>query len=114
MNPAVSPLVSDAVPSLFGASLRMGLAMALLLVAAWVLLRWRKKTQAPTREMEVLDRVFLTRGASAALLRVGKKRLLVGVSAEGVRLLSDLDGAEASPLPAFSAVMAETAGENRP
>ena len=113
MNPGAEALAaSDMVPSLLGASVRMAIAVAVLVAAAWVLLRWRKKVRAPQRDLEVLDRVFLTRGASAALLRVGARRMLVGVSADGVRLLRELDAAEpAAAAPAFGSVLAEATSD---
>ncbi len=100
--------VTEAVPSLVGPAIRVGIALALLCAAAWAVLRWHKKVGGPRRQLEVLDRAFLARGASVALVRVGGKRVLLGVSAEGVRLLRDLDPSErALPGLAFTEVLAE-------
>ena len=106
MIPAPDPLLTEsAVPSLLGAALRMGLAVAALALVAWGWLYWRRRVKDPTRDLEVLDRAFLARGASVALLRVGERRLLVGVSAEGVRLIGDLESVP--PAPSFDQVLTE-------
>jgi flagellar biogenesis protein FliO len=108
MTPPVDALaaVPVAAPSLVGAALRMAAALALMGAAAWAVLRWHRGARASRRQLEVLDRAVLTRGASVAILRVEGKRLLLGVSADGVRLLRDLD----TGLPCagdFKAVLAE-------
>lgn len=94
MQPVADVLAAPEAPSLAGAAIRMVLALAVVIAAAWVFLKWRQKASAPRRELEVLDRAFLARGASVALLRVGTRRLLVGVSGDGVRLVSKLDSGE--------------------
>ncbi len=112
MTPAIDALAAapDAAPSLVGAALRMAAALALLAAAAWFVLRWHRGARAGRRQIEVLDRAALTRGASVAILRVEGKRLLLGISADGVRLLRDLD----PDVPAaadFDAVLAEASGQ---
>ena len=91
MTPGLEPLASapDAVPSLLGAGLRIAGVLALLGVGAWFLVKRRGFTRT-ARSLEVVDRAFLARGASVALLRVGPRRLLLGITAEHVRLLRDL------------------------
>jgi flagellar biogenesis protein FliO len=108
MTPAVDALAvaPDVAPSLIGAALRTAAALALLGAAAWVFFRWHRGAGASRRQMEVLDRAVLTRGASVAILRVEGKRLLLGISADGVRLLRDLDPGAAGPAE-FKAVLAE-------
>ena len=77
---------------------------------AWAWFWWQRRVKGPSRHLEVIDRAFLARGASVALLRVGERRLLVGVSSEGVRLLRDLEpGAPASS--ASSAAFADVLGD---
>ncbi|MBZ5637245.1 MAG: flagellar biosynthetic protein FliO [Acidobacteriia bacterium] len=110
MTPAVEALAAApaAAPSLLGAALRMVGALVLLGVSAWVVLRWQRNVRGARRQMEVLDRAVLTRGASVAILRVEGRRLLLGVSADGVRLLGDLDSP--SDLPSgtkFRATLSE-------
>jgi flagellar biogenesis protein FliO len=93
-------------PTLLGATLRMGIALLATAAAAWVLLRWRRKVGAAGRRLEVVERAFLARGASIALIKVEGHRLLVGFSSDGVRLLRDLDsGPVASRNPAFGEVL---------
>lgn len=93
MNPPVEALAAapDVAPSLAGAVLRIVFVVALLAAGAWALLRWQKRLQGPRRQVRLLDRVMLARGASVALVEVAGKRLLLGVTGEGVRLLRDLD-----------------------
>lgn len=91
MLPAdVASSIAEPGPSLLGSALRMLAAMALLGAGAWLLVRWRRAQGSSRRELQVLDRVDVARGASIAVLRAGERRLLVGVSGEGVRLLCDL------------------------
>lgn len=112
MTPAVDAIaaVPDAAPSLVGAAIRTVAALVLLAGAAWIFLRWRRGFRASRRQMEVLDRAVLTRGASVAILEVEGKKLLLGISADGVRLLRELD-ADVSRVGAFKAVLAEAASE---
>jgi flagellar biogenesis protein FliO len=110
MAPTVDLLAGApaAPPSLLWAALRMVGALVLLGAAAWIALRWHRTVRGARRQMEVLDRAVLTRGASVAILRVEGKRLLLGVSADGVRLLRDLDhGAEPSSPATFAAALSE-------
>ena len=93
-------------PSLLGAALRLGLAVTLLAVGAAAFLYWQRKKRGGRSQLEVMDRAFLARGSSVVLLRVEARRLLVGVSPEGVRLLRDLDvGLERKRPASFPAVL---------
>jgi flagellar biogenesis protein FliO len=94
--------------TLWVAGLRLSLAVAVLAVAAGLWLHWQRRSRGATRQLEVLDRAFLARGVSVALLRVGGRRLLVGVSGEGVRLIRDL---EAGPTSACGASFVEALAE---
>lgn len=101
----------DGAPSIAGAAMRLGLAVALMALAAGAWLWWKRRVKGPERHLEVIDRAFLARGASVALLRVGSKRLLVGVSNDGVRLIRDLGTPAAGDGErGFAEVLAETAG----
>lgn len=95
MTPPAEPIleVGQQVPSLLSAALRMGGAVLLMaaLAAAWMV--WQRRRRPAGRRLEVLDRAFLARGASVALLRVENRHVLVGVSNEGVRLIRDIDAA---------------------
>ncbi|ANM30540.1 hypothetical protein ABI59_14580 [Acidobacteria bacterium Mor1] len=84
---------------MIGASLRMGLALVMLLLAAWGWLQWQKRQRGGERRVEVIDRAALARGSSVALLKVDDRRLLVGVSNEGVRLLRDVTTPVPVPRP---------------
>jgi len=81
----------ELVPSLLGPALRMLVALTLLVAAAWALLRWQRHGRRGERDLRVIDRASLARGAGLALVRVEGRRLLLGVSNDGVRLLSDLE-----------------------
>ena len=83
----------EAAPSLVGAAVRIGAVLLLLFGGALAWMHWQRRGRGARRRLEVLDRVMLARGASVALLRVEGHRLLVGVSAEGVRLIRRLDDA---------------------
>lgn len=85
------PIAEAGVTSLLWAVLRMVAAVGLLGAAAWVLLRWKRRATRGPEALNVLDRACLTRGASIALVSVAGRRLLLGVSSDGVRLLSDLE-----------------------
>ena len=90
--PGAEPFLAGAeTPSLIGATLRVGLAIVVLAAAATAWFYWNRKVKGPNRHLEVLDRAFLARGASVTLVRVDDRRLLVGVSPEGVRLIARLD-----------------------
>jgi flagellar biogenesis protein FliO len=104
---ATSP---ELIPSLAGAALRMLAAVALLGAAAWALLRWQRRTGGAKRDLRVLDRTFLARGASLAVVSVADRRLLLGISSDGVRLITDLDAAApAAGVPGFDAVLTDLA-----
>lgn len=101
-------------PSLLGAGLRMLAALALLGAAAWVVLRWRKHNLRNRRDLCVLDRAFLARGAGVALVSVEGRRLLLGVSNDGVRLLTDLERDDPAPADdSFEAVLTGSARDAR-
>jgi flagellar biogenesis protein FliO len=104
MGPAAEPLVTapEMVPSLLGATLRVVGMLALLGVGAWLFVK-RRSFQRGGRAIEVIDRAFLARGTSVALLRVGQSRLLLGITPSHVRLLRDL-GAEGSFAEALATV----------
>ncbi len=117
MSP-VDPILAapEAAAPLWAAVFRTILALVLLCGGAAAWFYWRKKIQANHRHLEVVDRAFLARGASVALLRVDEQRLLVGVSADGVRLIRNLEPKSARPAKReFARVLAETtaAGDRR-
>jgi flagellar biogenesis protein FliO len=103
---------AESIPSLGWAVLRMVGAIALLAAGAWVLLRWRKRAGQGRRSLRVLDRAFLTRGASLALVSVAGKRLLLGISTDGVRLITHLDpGAGGEGADDFDVVLREVTSD---
>lgn len=92
---------------LWTAILRLGLATVAIALVGFGFLWWqRRHGGATTRQVEVIDRAFLSRGVSVALLRVGERRLLVGVSGDGVRLLRDLDRAPREAEESFADALA--------
>jgi flagellar biogenesis protein FliO len=91
MLSAIDPaLAVNEIPSLWDAALRLGLAVVLLVVAAWGWFAWQRRGVGRRRQLEVVERSFLSRGVSLALIRVDGRRMLVGVSADGVRLIREL------------------------
>lgn len=103
-------------PSLLGAGLRAAAVTAAVALALWLLARYSGRFRRG-RRLEVLDRAVLGRAASIALVRVDDSRLLVGVSAEGVRLLRDLDArpsGRASPSFALALDDARSKTERQP
>jgi len=102
-------LASDAAPSLLWSAIKTVGTLAGLGAMGWVLLRWQRVGKRSRRHLEVIDRAILGRGASVALLRVCGKRVLVGISSEGVRLLRDLDPGSPKPEAAFEDVLAHAA-----
>ncbi len=108
------PIPAAEIPSLVGPSLRLAGALALFLVAAFVFVKWRKRFVAASRRLEVLERIALTRGASLVLVRADGERLLVGVSAEGLRLLRKLPTPPPEAVAAresFAAVLEEATAD---
>lgn len=84
-------IAGDAAPGLLGAAVRMVLATAAVALLAWAALRFQRRLKSPNRHLSVVDRAFLSRGVSVALVECDGRRLLLGVSGEGVRLIRDLD-----------------------
>jgi len=82
---------AELAPSLLGPTLRVIGALALLAAGAWILLGRLNRGRRGRGDLCVIDRAFLARGAGVALVRVEGRRLLLGVSNDGVRLLSDLE-----------------------
>ncbi|HEU4400900.1 MAG TPA: flagellar biosynthetic protein FliO [Candidatus Polarisedimenticolia bacterium] len=101
MGPADALAAAPEAPSLLGALLRSAALLAVLAGGGWALLRWQRRTRGARRFLEVIDRAFLARGASLALVRVCGRRLLLGISSDGVRLVSDLGDAPGE-VPAFA------------
>jgi len=94
MNPGADLLAAaPEAPSLLWAALRVAGMLALLGLGAWLLVK-RRGFQRGGRSLEVLDRAFLSRGTSVALLRAGSRKMLLGITAEQVRLLCELDDDE--------------------
>ena len=98
------------------------LALVLVLLAAWLLLRWLNNHVpgmggGTTRLLKVLDRVAVGRNSSILLLRVQDKVLLVAMTdhdAEKLCEFDDPDGTIAPPVtagqvPGFAAILKETA-----
>jgi flagellar biosynthetic protein FliO len=114
MTPPTEALTAlpDGAPSLVWATIRMVLVLAGMGAAAWFFLRWHKKSRGPARHMEILERTFFNRNNSVALLRVDGRRLLLGISPEGIRLLRDMDSAASgSDRKKFDRILREASEE---
>ncbi len=107
-TPEAMSVAAGAGASLLGAGVRVAAATAAVVLALWLLSRYSGKLHRG-RRLEILDRAALGRAASIALIRVDDSRLLVGVSAEGVRLLRDLDAKPARSAPASFGLVLEDA-----
>ena len=72
---------------------RMLLALIVVLAIMWVLARWARKPLGGKSEgaMAVLARQQVTRNSSVAVLRVVDRALVLGVTDQGVRLLTELE-----------------------
>ncbi|RZS91438.1 flagellar protein FliO/FliZ [Motilibacter rhizosphaerae] len=79
----------------------LGAVLALLLLVSKVL--GRAGSGRKGSNLEVLARRQLAKGASVAVVQVGSRALVLGVSEQGVRLLSEAEAAE------FTAPVEETA-----
>jgi flagellar protein FliO/FliZ len=88
---------------LFGRTL---LALAIVLFVVWGLSRLAKRSQgglskrmgAPSgARLEVLGRKSLSRTTSVAIVRVGERNLVVGVTPQSVTLISEIPMAELEP-----------------
>ena len=99
----------EIVPSIVGATLRVGAALILLLAGAWAFLRWRGRGPQSRREIRVLDRAALTRGTGLAVVAVANRRLLVGFSATGARLIATLDDPDTPTFEEFLEASSEEA-----
>ena len=104
MTPLPDGIASgDLGPSLMGAALRTLGALLLIAAAVWAWLARHRRGGRDRRELRVLDRAALTRGAGLALVSVAGRRLLLGVSNDGVRLLTDLRDVD----PSFDTVLVD-------
>ena len=73
---------------------RMLLALVLVLGVMWVLARWARKPMGVgkgERVMTVLARQQLSRGSSVAVLKLMDRALVLGVTEQGVQLLTETE-----------------------
>lgn len=98
-------------------------ALILVLLAAWMLLRWMNNRVpgmgggGAARLVKVLDRVAVGRNSSILLLRVQDKVLLVAMTEHGAEKLCEFDDPDgtiapdtpAGDVPGFAAVLKDTA-----
>ncbi len=82
--------------------LRVVVSLGVVLGAFWLLARVgsRRLGGRDRALVRVCSRQSLSRGSSLAVVEVGSRVLVVGVSDSGVRLLTELDPAELAPAPA--------------
>ena len=81
---------------MFGLVLRLVVSLGVVLGLFWMVARTgsRKLGGRDRALMRVRSRQSLTRGASLAVVEVGRRVLVVGVGDGGVRLLTEMDPAE--------------------
>jgi flagellar protein FliO/FliZ len=103
-TPYAAPVAQSA-PSTTGGTLRVTLAMILVLgavmAAAWLARRLRSVSGASTSALEVLAQVSLGARERAVLIRVGERQVLIGVAPGNVRMLHVVE-------PSANAVLAAT------
>ena len=92
--------------------LRLGLSLGIVLGLFWAIARTGSKRMGGSRSlMKVRSRQSLSRSSSVAVVEVGSRVLVVGVSDGGVALLTELDPAEvAETAPAAQAVASTAPG----
>lgn len=79
---------AGAAPDLLAAGLRMAGMLALLVAGAVAWIVWQRRARrAGRRSLAVVDRLGLGRSTSVVLLSVEGRRMLVGLSPEGIRML---------------------------
>ena len=96
--------------------LRLGVALGVVLGLFWLVARTgaRRLGGGSRALVRVRGRQALSRTASVAVVEVGTRVLVVGVSEGGVRLLTELDPAEVeSPVPAETATREGTPAPSR-
>jgi flagellar protein FliO/FliZ len=88
---------------------RMLLALVLVLVLMWCLARWARKPLGgkADRVMTVLARQQLSRTSSVTVLRVMDRALVLGVTEQGVQLISETE------LSAVEEALATETGRSR-
>jgi flagellar biosynthetic protein FliO len=71
----------------------MMLALGVVLAIMWLIAKWLRKplTGKSDQVLSVLARQQLSRGASVAVIKVADRALVLGVTEQGVRLLSETD-----------------------
>jgi flagellar protein FliO/FliZ len=103
-TPFAAPSVQSSVPGPAGGTLRVTVAMMLVLAAvlgaAWLMRRFRGLSGAPNSGLAVLAQVSLGTRERAVLLRVGDRQVLVGVAPGNVRTLHVVDAAASATLNA--------------
>jgi flagellar biosynthetic protein FliO len=73
-----------------------GLVVVLVLIGLAARVARRTRGNTGTSGLRVLDRVGLSREANLAVVEVGNRMLLLGVTAQGVTMLADLEPAPAA------------------
>jgi flagellar protein FliO/FliZ len=105
-TPFAAPVAQSA-PSTTGGTLRVTLAMILVLgavmAAAWLARRLRGVSGAPTNGLEVLAQVSLGARERAVLIRVGERQVLIGVAPGNVRTLHVVEPSADGALAATAA-----------
>jgi flagellar protein FliO/FliZ len=92
--------------------LRLGLSLGIVLGLFWAIARTGSKRMGGSRSLlKVRSRQSLSRSSSVAVVEVGNRVLVVGVSDGGVRLLTELDPQElGETVPAAEAVASDASG----
>lgn len=95
--------------------LRLGLSLGIVLGLFWAIARTSSRRMAGSRSLlKVRSRQPLSRTASLAVVEVGSRVLVVGVSEGGVELLTELDPSELTDTAAAADDPAATPGPAGP
>ena len=96
---------------------RMLLALVLVLGVMWALARWARKPMGVgkgERVMTVLARQQLSRSSSVAVLKLMDRALVLGVTEQGVQLLTETELAPIEQALTVSAPSRRSAAEPKP
>lgn len=107
-------------PSTAELMLRMVVSLAIMGALLWLALKLAKSRKggsilgavggSRTEHIEVRARRQLSRGATVALVRVGRRTFLLGLGEQGVQVLADGDDLDATVLEAPSVALDALAG----
>ncbi len=90
---------------------RVGASLVVVIVLAALVARLARKAsvRGPGAGLRVLDRVGVTRDGAVAVVQVGERALVVGVTAHQVTLLTEVSAHELAAAPVTGSAVTRTA-----